>query len=192
MRRTAAADTFVAWALVAAAALVGYGGIVDPAVRRTRATIDEARARYDAANRNLKILANASNIEAARARVERDLATLASERERGSAAALLRLLRRVSKQNQVLVTAMTSAQRPDAGPENDAMTIVLRGTYPRVLRAVAALSRDGPVVEVRELALAQTMGDFGMAEVEATVGVSVYRRITVAGKEKGAVANENP
>lgn len=190
-RSTAAIDVVVAWLLVLAVAIAGYGGVVVPAARRARATMSEAQDRYDAANRNLRILANASNLEAARARVSRDLAALANEQRQGSAtAALLRLLRRVGKQNEVLVTALSPAQRPDGGPETEAATIVLRGAYSSVLRAVAALSRDGPIVEVRELALAQTTGDFGMPEVEATVGVSMYRRIAAAGKGKGDVGNE--
>ncbi|MEO6835925.1 MAG: hypothetical protein ABI231_08475 [Candidatus Tumulicola sp.] len=181
------ADVRIGWLLVAALALGGYGAIVAPGERRARAMDDRARDLYQLANRNDRLLKNAAGLDAARHRVARDVAQLsAASGAARTMLATLRLLRTEGSRFRVVISGLSPGERSGApaGEGYEDVTIALRGAYRNVLGTIADLSRHDVLVEVHDVALAQTSSGLGANSVAATIHATLYHRIAAVMREK--------
>lgn len=191
-------DVRIGWILAIVLAVGGYAGIVAPAQRGVRAITVRARDLYELADHNERLLTNAAGLSAARRRVARDVAELSLESTSVTTAiATVRLLRSEERREGIVVSALSPNERTDtATPEtgedgSEDVTIAMRGPYRNVLGAIADLSKNAVLLEVRDAALVQAANDATARDVDATVRATLYHRIAAIMKEKHRVQRDD-
>jgi Tfp pilus assembly protein PilO len=156
---------------VALAAVAGYAGIVAPAQARLRQVAFQAHELYDLANRNERMLANYRALEAARARVRRDLRMLAGESGEDKATlSSLRLLQREAKTYRTSVLGLEPETSATKIAGESSLRITLLGSYRDVLALVADVTRHDALVEIESVRLEAAREAKGVtASVTATL-----------------------
>jgi uncharacterized membrane protein len=169
----------IAWAAVAALAVISYVTIVAPAERAIRAIAFQAYGVNELANRNERIIASAGALQAARQRVERDVAALKAENTPAKASlGVLRLLQKEADARAVTVTGMSP------GDSARDISIGLRGRYRNVLAVVDDISRRDVLLDVTGTSIASATGSDGESLVNATLQATVYHNLADIEKEK--------
>lgn len=158
--------------VVALAAVTGYAGIVAPVQARLREVAFHAHELYDLANRNERMLVNHRALEAARARVRRDLRMLAGESGEGKATlSALRLLQREARTHRASVLGFEPETSATAITGESNLRITLRGSYRDVLALIADVTRHDALLEIVSVRLEAARDAKG---VTAKVATTLY------------------
>ncbi|HTX60396.1 MAG TPA: hypothetical protein VMH02_12080 [Verrucomicrobiae bacterium] len=181
-----------AWYGVGLLALLLYGGIVAPAERRLGAIATQTGELYDLAARDERLAADLGNLQAARDRVEAEIARFSRTGGGQAAAAALATLAGETKSGRVCLTSVKrSPDATDPAGASDDLTIALRGRYRDVLAAIADIPRQGALMEVRSVSLSRASGSAVaiFPPVEAEVRATVYHNATALLKESSHAAD---
>jgi hypothetical protein len=182
-----AAAARIGWLLVAALGIAGYARVVVPAEQAVRDSQTHAHALYDLAYRNERMIDQAAALQAARARVKRDLAQLGVENGVGKASlAFLRLMQAESKSHQVVLSALSpgGAGVAETASGTQRLDIALRGSYRELLATLSDISKHDVLFDVDGVELSST-GSFG-GDVDATLHATLYHGMTAIVSQEGS------
>lgn len=182
----AGSDVRVGWMLVAALAVAGYALAIAPVERDVRAVAFRAHDLYERSERNERMLRQVRGLQAARSRVQRDIATLSSQNEMGKAdLAALALLQFESTERHLTISELSPGQSV-AGADDGVqpVTIGVRGNYRDAIAAIADLTRHDVLIELEGATLSATSRRDGLSQVDAVVQATLYHGVASIMKGK--------
>lgn len=172
--------TFVLW--VAAAFIVGLAYAL--AYLPSERAIDDRWlqvARSDARTRQAnQTLANARQIETARARMRESIEGNVRGEDAGVIASVLRAVSLVGRKCGVAVASLQERDAPKNGKRTSRMTgtsvtVDVRGTFSATLAFVAMLSASGPLLGIDRIAMTVSSRAGERVIVESRIEATVYR-----------------
>ena len=178
---------WIAWSLVVTLGVGGYVMGIAPRQLELRAILTLARAAYERAALNQRVLARSAAIEIARSRVRTDLAHLIGRANASSTLeASLQLIAREAAEHQVLVHAIVRGSNPRTkhAIESVPITLDVIGRFIPISTFVCDLSRREVLVDVHTVRLEALSGSSEERPlVRGTIDVSIDRILDVKQEE---------
>ena len=167
-------EVFIAWFIVAAAAVTCYALVLTPEVREMRTRSLTAKAYYELAARNRRFLSRANELAASRVRLRADIAKLGAGSDARATAWLLQMLEREAGQYNVVFAGMEPDDRSGLdGVGINYLKLSFRGLYPGMVELIAALSSGNVLLKTLSVEMSDASTESAV-EVDATVRAALY------------------